>query len=360
MAGLFDLKKIKVSGRVTESDGVLYLGYSASFVEFRFEGISASVKLVSDMAFDDEKLRARAAVFIKERGGTWEEPAFTLMMDEKEKDISIFNSYEPREVSVRIMKYSEAAFASLGIKDIQVAGKLIVPEKEKGPRLAFIGDSITCGYGIEGVLGKDVFNTAQENPWNAYACLTARALNSEFELFSWSGNGMISHYVDESVNTPRRDEPLIPELFGFADLTLEKRQKKENFTKWDLKYLNPDYIIINIGTNDASYTRRIAERDKEFCDVYKSFVKKLSCEYPLSRILCTIGVMRDEVDNDIKEVVGELRDEGTKNVSFIKWPLQLEEDGYATDFHPSAVTHKKMAKQLTELILSFNELKKEH
>src|SRR5690606_15648285 len=123
-------------------------------------------------------------------------------------------------VTIRLVKYSESAFGKVGIKSISVdaASNPIRPTQNKNIRLEFIGDSITCGYGIEGRLDVDSFNTVQENPWKAYAARTARALDADYNLVSWSGIGIISAWTDQ-------EEPvtdwLMPELYPYTDKAMD-------------------------------------------------------------------------------------------------------------------------------------------
>ena len=89
------------------------------------------------------------------------------------------------------------------------------PLPEKSRKIEFIGDSITCGYGIEGVCNVDVFNTPQENPFKNYALRTAKALDADYQLVSWSGIGLISDWIPPERDTP--DETvLMPQLYPYT------------------------------------------------------------------------------------------------------------------------------------------------
>lgn len=230
-------------------------------------------------------------------------------------------------------------------------GKLLAPPPQPDKFIQFIGDSITCGYGIEGVVEVDVFNTTQENPWNAYACQTARRLNMDFELVSWSGNGIISHYVDECVNEQRHDKPWIQELYPYNDRELEERLgKSENeLTVWK-KEQEPNVIVVHIGTNDGSYTRFIKERNAKFVEEYVAFLKQIRQLHKSTPIICMLGVMRQELNDQVAKAVAQVRQQGDGNVYFCEVPLAREWDGLGTDYHPSLRTHEKMAALLAQYI----------
>ena len=61
--------------------------------------------------------------------------------------------------------------------------------------MLIIGDSITCGYGVEGDVEDEIFCTAKENPSKAYSLLTAQELNAEYQIVAWNGKGVISAYT---------------------------------------------------------------------------------------------------------------------------------------------------------------------
>lgn len=343
----------RLSGRTTWQEDILYLGYSASFLEVRFRGTKAVAEFVTDRLDWEEIHRAWVAVFVDGA----EEPALRFPLLKEQEQFVLFESEEAREVTLRIMKYSEAAFGAVGMVSLDVEGEILPPAEAKEKKIEVIGDSITCGYGIEGIVDKDTFTTAQENPWNAYGCRVARALNAEFSLISWSGNGIISHYVDEDVNEPRNDEALMPELYWYEDYSAELRRGKARaeYTKRDFSSYQPQLIIINLGTNDGSYTRHIPARDRAFVNGYVKFLREIREVNPSANIVCTVGLMRQETNALVKEAVERVNAFGDNKVYFIEAFLQNGEvDGIGADWHPTLSTQKKFADFLVEFIREKN------
>lgn len=339
----------RLSGRTTRQENTLYLGYSASFLEFSFKGTKAEAEFLTDRLDWEENHRAWVAVFVN---GV-EEPALRFPLTKERERFVLFESEAPKEVTLRVMKYSEAAFGAVGIASLTVEGELLPPPAAKQKKIEVIGDSITCGYGIEGVVDVDTFTTAQENPWNAYGCRIARALDAEFSLISWSGNGIISHYVDESVNEPRNDEALMPELYYYEDFSADLRRNKArvDFIKRDFTAYQPQLIIINLGTNDGSYTRNIPARDRAFVNGYVKFLRQIREVNPDANILCTVGLMRTETNALVAEAVERVNAFGDKKVFFKEAFMQNGEvDGIGADWHPTEQTQKKFAEYLLEYI----------
>ncbi|MBQ0001569.1 MAG: GDSL family lipase [Clostridiales bacterium] len=339
------ISSVRIAGRYTVQNGILYPAGSAAFIEFKTCSAHVAVTMTSDHHFGEETLRARAAVFIDgER-----EPSMRLALEKGEHTYTVFHEDKAREVVIRIMKYSEEAFASMGIVSIESDGPVTATASDRELLMEFVGDSITCGYGIEGVAEVDIFTTEQENPWKAYACRTAELLQADFQLLSWSGNGMISQYIDDSVNERRTEKPLIPEMYPYSDRELEERMGIAPLTLWQDER-EPDLVVINIGTNDSSYTRDIPERNAFFNETYSGFVDMVREKHPKAKIICLIGLMSQCVHEEIEKVVLAKRDGGDKDVYYLKAPLQNGADGMGTDYHPSEVTHIKAAEMLAEFI----------
>ena len=209
-----NLNDLNWNGRYLDHEGVRYFDYSASGFCFVMKGRRAEAVILSDPDSWNEENKAVLGIFVTNGDDTSikaipEEPTVRVTLRERETRITLFESDVEKTVCVRVMKFSEAAFGYAGLKSLEIDGKLQMVEPvettgENHPlKLEFIGDSITCGYGIEGVWEKDTFTTQQERPDKAYAFLTAKALGAQVQLCSWSGIGLISNYVDPAtVNLP--------------------------------------------------------------------------------------------------------------------------------------------------------------
>lgn len=342
-------KNYRLGGRHTWQNGMLYLAYSASYLEFCCEGTCTVIaELISDGVPEGKEYTAWAAVFVNDE----EQPSKRFELKKGTQTYTLYEADREEKVKIRLMKYSEAAFSSLGIKAIHVEdGVILLPPQAPEKLIQFIGDSITSGYGIEGTVNVDVFNTTQENPWNAYACRTARLLNTDFELISWSGNGIISHFVDETVNEQRHDKPWMQELYPYSDRELEERigKTEAELTVWNAEH-EPDVIVVHLGTNDGSFTRFIKERNVLFVEGYVAFLKQIREQHKTAPIICMLGVMRQELNDQVARAVALTRQQGDSNVYFIDIPLARDWDGLGTDNHPSPRTQEKMAELLAQYI----------
>jgi len=338
-----DEQYVKVNGRTLYKDGIRYLGYSCSGIEFYFTGSRVEASLWSNSPSMDENHKAWIAVFVDDELV----PSKRIKVDKEEGTYLLYEGDTVKKTKIRLVKYSEASAAKIGIKSIIIDSDIKPePVKSKTRKIEFIGDSITCGYGDEGSL-EGVFTTAEENPWEAYAAKTARALDADFNLVSWSGIGIISSYTEEDVPN---DSWLMPSLYKYTDKAMDLTLGNKKPQLWDNKSFIPDCIVINLGTNDHSYVKNIAERAESFGRSYNAFVRQVHESNPSTKILCTLGVMGQDLCNQIEKQVALLSDDGLKDVYYLKFDIQDEKDGLGTYWHPSLATHAKMAVKLEQKI----------
>ncbi len=116
-------------------------------------------------------------------------------------------------------------------------------------------------------------------------------------------------------------------------------------------------ISINLGTNDASYTRDDEGRKEKFGARYLAFVRRISEVYPDTPILLQYGLMERTLLPAIRTVAEECSRQGVK-CYFLELPLMNKNDGMGTGDHPSVMTHKKTAHILKEKILELMDWKR--
>lgn len=360
--------KLQWSGRWLDHDGIRYFDYSASGFCFVMKGKKAQATFVTDADKWVEENKAVLGVFITEGQDTSikaipEEPDFRITLREAETSCTLFESEVEKTVTIRVMKFSEAAFGYAGLKSLEIddearwlsdAQHRIETTGSTGSsplKIEFIGDSITCGYGIEGVWEKDTFTTAQERPDKAYAFQTAKALGADVQLCSWSGIGITSAYVDpETINLPETTW-LMQGVWPYTDKSLSLRLGIEPEV-WDSKArYEPDLAVINLGTNDISWVREKEERRLNYRAALKLLLEAVHRRSPKARIIACLGSMGEALNDTAAEAVSLFKkDFPGVTADFLPFTEQLPEDGIGTDWHPSATTHKKMAEKLISLI----------
>ena len=368
------------SGRYLDHDDVRYFDYSASGFCFVMKGKKAEAVILSDPDSWDAANKGVLGIFVTDGNDTGigaipEEPTQRITLTERENHIVLFDSPVEKTVTVRVMKFSEAAFGYAGLKSLEIDGTVVAdPESsvvealettkatdDKGGfdklnhqiKLEFIGDSITCGDGIEGIWEKDTFTTAQERPDKAYAFLTAKALGAQVQLCSWSGIGLISNYVDPETIMLPDTHWLMQANWPYTDKSLSLRLGIEPEV-WDASRYQPDIVVIHLGTNDISWVRGMEERRLEYRAQLRQLIEAVHRRSPKAKICCCLGIMGEALNDSVKEAV-ELfkKDFPAVKAKALLFTQQLESDGIAADWHPSATTHKKAAALLTAALRSF-------
>ncbi len=339
---LADDKNIRPLGRTLFFNDIRYIDWCCSGVEFIFTGTEICAEIWTDWTLDEPWkgiFQAYYAVFINDE----EIPSRRFGIAAGTKNYEIFKSSRPETVKIRIIKLSEGAFSKTGIKSISSDGK-IVPTKPLTRKIEFIGDSITCGFGIEGKNADEGFRTETENSAVNYASLTARHFGADHSLISWSSIGVCSSWSDDgNINNGW----VMPKIYGYTDLGLEGIIGIKEHIEWDFERSPSDVIVVNLGTNDVSYTKDIPERLSEFERVYGEFITDIRRKNPDAYIICALGMMGDELFPQISNAAASMND---PKIYTLRFDIQKEEDGTGSEKHPNSVTHKKAAEKLSEKI----------
>lgn len=341
-----DKKRMKFLGRTKLLDDTLWLVHSGSGAEFTFTGTKATVTIKADSAImNGLGEQARVAIYVNG------ECVVDDMIKKLEQTYTVFESEAETECVIRILKLTEAAMSTIGIKSVEVTsvGEIAATEN-KAHYIEFIGDSITCGYGVDDEDPNHNFKTSTENVTKSYAYKTAQALDADYSMVSFSGYGIISGYT--GTGEAKVTEQLVPnyyEMLAFSRGVYLGQEPME--TAWDFSKRQPDLIVVNLGTNDDSYTLNYADRQTEYKEAYIEFLKVIRKNNPDAKILCTLGIMGGrlypQVEKAVESYTAETKD---ANITAMQFEEQKAEDGYAADWHPTEATHKKAADKLTEKI----------
>jgi len=249
---------VKKIGRTLSNDGVTWLVQSGSAVECTVTGTKASVTIEGDgCVYSDEKYRPRYGVYVDG------ELVADVVMSEPEQVVELFSGSTQRTATVKVMHLSEANNGAIGVKQFDVTSSAASPVKataKKALSIEFIGDSITCAYGVEADSQYVSFSTGTENFSLSYAYLTAQLLNADYSAVCYSGYGIVSGYSnDGTINTASLVPPIYENTGSLSDYTVP----------WDFAQNPVDAIVINLGTNDDSYaTKDLDTRGLEYQEKY--------------------------------------------------------------------------------------------
>lgn len=257
--------------------------------------------------------------------------------------------------TVVLRRRSETEQGTASIGSVTTDGAF-VSEKPLSRQIEIIGDSISVGYGLDGVNPCSNNAAVTDNP-KTYGAVAAKALGAEYSAIAWSGKGLVRNIATGSPDT----SPLIPELY--SRYSANDASIKYPFpSSW-----KPSAVVINLGTNDwsylgysstgQSYTAREVINPSTFTAGLVSFVKSIRNHYPDAHFFLLNSPMlsdsfptaadaqKTNQTNAIKAAITQL---GSSKVHFVDWPTQGRDVG--CDYHPSAATHSTEGKILAAAI----------
>ncbi len=299
-----------------------------------------------DSQGDPEKINV-APRFAIDRDG---ERIIDLRLTGAETTVPVLSS--PTAITeIRLIKLSECTQSILGLSAIETDG-VLSPLPTSDRRLEFIGDSITCGYGVEAESAAEGFSTATENAEKSYAGLTAKALRAAPMLTAFSGHGIVSGYTGDPA--VRNESELVPpyyETFGRQDFILPSGRKLQEIP-WDFSRFQPQGIVVNLGTNDLSWCGDDEKRKAMFRKEYAAFLRCVRSHYPDALILCVLGLMGEKLNQTMLSAVEDYRsDTGDHRIRSMTVPEQdMETNGAGADAHPSSTTQRLFAETVTDAL----------
>ncbi len=264
-----------------------------------------------------------------------------------------FLGMEPaRTHKVRIIKETMPFFdgSKAVLTRIRGDGELMpVPPKKR--KIEFIGDSITAGEGGRGPVGFDEWLPMIFSSRDNYTRLTADALNAQYNVVAISGAGVISAWNNEIRTIPA----IYERLYG----TLDARPYDFSF--------QPDSVVIALGTNDNNAIQQPPFTDPASGRVYKltdspedmerltqgahDFIKCVAARNPGARIVWMSFYTSGPVHDALNEAVRRSALDGVKAEFFVPVDLyRLPRGGMGSRYHPGKVTHRAIAKKLSELL----------
>lgn len=169
--------------------------------------------------------------------------------------------------TLRVCKITEAYTSSMGVKSISTDGYLSDNFKTK-IKTEFYGDSITTGHNnIRKSDAEEPESTDKvQNGCLTYAYLAAQSLNADISVSARVGIGLYSAWGNNFILKNNYKKTYLAEydfLYGGIN------------PQWDFKKYVPDFVIINIGTNDVWYDWKKDEYEKDL----KKFVEDIFVLY---------------------------------------------------------------------------------
>ncbi len=259
------------------------------------------------------------------------------------KEYELCKELSQGEHTVKVLKRTELAFTSAGVKRIFSDGQILKAPERRKLKFEFYGDSITCGYGSISPIGDVGFKTSTESALSTYAYLTAEHFNADCNFISYSG-----WYVSKSQTGT---------LDGDISRVYDK-YSKDNMSNWDFSTYEADVVVVNIGANDENYVNlnfsdgnTKGDRIEYFDQKYTALITNLRAKYPNAYIFCVTGMLGEStLPNTILSIAELMAMDGDDKIWGTTLYARDNPSELGTDGHPSASAHRKAADELIEMI----------
>lgn len=254
---------------------------------------------------------------------------------------TLFRGDEYADHEIILQKRTEGEQGVLTLYSFQVDGMLRQAEPVRERFIEFVGDSYTCGYGIEAASYKEHFKPRTENAGRTYAALVAQYFGADYMAVAHSGMGLVRNYNSHFANTS------MPRLYRQA---LDWDTVSSPVWTPDSIQRMPDLTVIYLGGNDFSCGLQPGYR--RFRDGYMSLLCQIKNNYGDGHpILCVTKPGNDDLRDYVARVVRECGLERVYHFAHAEMVYDMERD-MGADWHPNEVGHLKLAYSLIPYISS--------
>jgi len=302
------------------------LAYPGITIRFRFTGASAAVAWTTD-ATD-----AYVAAMV-DRG----EPR-VLKVAQGASEMAVAAGLDAGPHMVEIVKRTETWQGILTFTGIRLAadGTLLDPPAPPQRKLLFIGDSVTCGEGIDNTPVCRTEKNRASNAYDSYGMVLGRRLDAQVHLVCYGGRGVVRDYRG------LRDVLNAPQFFNESVPSDDAGQRAAwTDTRWV-----PNAIVVSLGTNDWNLQKTAPLDREEFVETYARFLRALVLRYPTALVFVTQGsIVGDPLLSDyIRDTVGRVADDR------VRWFESRHYPGSQCNAHPDLPQHRQMADDLEPVL----------
>lgn len=355
-----EIKELRVLGRTVKRHP-LPLFWTASGIECNYDGTELWCEFESDYSCYEQWI----AIYIN--------GAFLarLMLNKGRQKVCLYRNMAGRKINhVKVIKEVQAMPEDpdtyLWIHGLAGDGEFH-PLPEPACRMEFIGDSITSGEGSCGSTAEQDWISMWFSASRTYPYFVAEHFNAEYRVISQSGYGVYCAY-DNNL------DHVIPLYYEQVCGTVAGERNRfmgagdlHDFTSWQ-----PDYIIINLGTNDGGAfhnpewrdestgrtnkmeygpdgvpARECIEKVRQAVTEFLTLVRKHN---PKAQIIWAYGLMGTITEPAITEGIEVYRRlSGDRNVHYIRLD-EITGDRIGARSHPGENGHRAAAESICRQI----------
>lgn len=319
--------RVTFVGRAIENNESLTFDFPATYFRVAFIGNTLSMR-VSDSKRDyyaiflDIPTSAEPTRIVEVKGN---DTIVQLVLPTDVKKSKV------KEHHVVIQKRTEAGCGKTTVHEFITDGKFVQATPFKERQIEFIGDSYTCGYGVDALSRRDPFTDETENASRTYASIVSRYFDADYMAIAHSGRGICRN---AGSNIPWE---VMTDIYQYII-------DRDSTTRWDvsLSAFHPDITVIYLGTNDFS-TYMMPDCNK-FRKGYLRLLSYIKANYGEEHpILCVASKTNEYQFEYIRNIVNNC---GLSNVYYLGYCPSLHnstDEDLGAGWHPNYNGQQKIA-----------------
>lgn len=321
---------VLVHGRSLPLEDGIALDWSGAGIEFDVTG-GGSVR--GAFTLDGNSSNTRFAVEINGEFSHYFVPG---------SDVLMLGDLPSESTHVRLYKTSEANGNLVSLNSLThflpegAEGSITKATDTSTSKMLFLGASI--------ISGNQMNADGDEDQYQAFPTLLAKAWNADSEFVSASGRGVIQGTLGESGWTSDNAHQI-------SHIWTKTSYFRDSNIEYDVSSYLPDLIVTNLGNNDLGQCDNFGNTEEDIANASRDFLASLREIYPSTKIIFTWGlgtVHSATAAETFKTAIEGLNDE---NVAFLNFAPQLQGQGG----HPSYYQHDYIASEISRLYASMLE-----
>ncbi len=235
--------------------------------------------------------------------------------------------------TIEVVKRTETWMGVLTFTGVRLGtgGMLVDPPPLPKRKLLFIGDSVTCGAGVDNYPVCPAEVNRHSNGYDAYGMVLGRRLDAQAELVCYGGRGVVRDYLGNRGMQA-------PQFFNYSVVSDDENRS----VKWTDDGWTPEAVVISLGTNDWNLQKTDPVPEEEFVSDYLGLVRDVRKHYPNSWVVLTQGSIVGDplLSQYVQETVKRAAD------ARVVWFPSRHFPGSTCDAHPDKMQHTEIADDL--------------
>ena len=207
-------------------------------------------------------------------------------------------------------------------------------------KLLFVGDSVTCGAGVDNnpQCKEDPMHPAND-AYHSFGMELGRRLDAQVQLVCYGGRGVTRDYrglgiADGVLNAPE-----------FLDLSIAT-DDPELRSEWKSQGWTPDAVLVSLGTNDFNLQATKPLDGEPFVHAWIALLNQIAEQHPEAKIFATEGAI--VTDPLLRQYIRTAVD--AVHQQRVQWLQATHYPGNGCNAHPTREQHLHMADDIEPVL----------